>query len=209
MALVAIHTVVHIPADIRMLEIACVPAAMALRALKHLVVARICVAGCANSIRVTVIYVEPRVVEYGAGPCGGRMARVASGREPSRFVVRIGRVVVIRLVAAHACGRQRRVVVIDVAHHASHGRCGMESSKREGRVVVIKYRARPVGGAMADIAGRREAGGRVGRRIGVVVVGLMARNAGRVSSSQSVVPVHVALSAGHREVEARERKPGG
>lgn len=209
MALVAIHAVVHIPADIRMLEIVCVPAAMALRALKHRVVARIRVAGRTYSIRVTVIYVEPRVVEHGSGPCRGRMARIASGREASGFVVRIGRVVVIRLMAAHACGRQRRVVVVDVAHHASHGRRRMESSKREGRVVVIKYRTRPVRGAMADIASRREAGRRVGRRIGVVVVGLMARDAGRISSGKAVVPVHVALSAGHREVEARESKPGG
>ena len=166
-------------------------------------------AGRANPVGVAVARREVRGIESRSGPGGGCMARSARRREARRSVIRIRRAVVVGLVTADARSRQRRVVVVDVAHHASHSRCGMESSKREGRVVVIKYRTRPVGGAMADIAGRREAGGRVGRRIGVVVVGLMARNAGRVSSSQSVVPVHVALSAGHREVEARERKPGG
>ena len=206
--LVTIHAVVHISAHVRMAEIVCVSAAMTLRALEHRVVAWVRVAGRAHPVGVAVVGREVSVIERRTRPGGGGMARSARRREARRSVVRIRRAVVVGLVAADASGRQCRVVVVDVAHHTSHGRSRMEASKREGRVVVIKGRARPVRGAMADIAGRWEAGARVGRRIGVVVVGLMARNAGRVRGSQSVVPVHVALRAGHREMEARERKPG-
>jgi len=128
----------------------------------------------AHPVGVAVVRREVGVIESRSGPGGGCMARSARRREARRSVIRIRRAVVIRLVAAHACGRQRRVVVVDVAHHASHGRCGMKSSKREGRVVVIKGRARPVRGAVAHVTSRREAHLRVHRIIRIVVVGLMA-----------------------------------
>ena len=141
MALVAVHAVVHIPADVRMLEIARVPAAMAIRALEYRVVAGIGVTGRADSICVAVVDVEPGVIEHGPGPCGRRMAGVACRWEAGGLVVRIGRAVVVRLVATHARRRQRRVVVVDMAHHAGHGCSCVEASQGECRVVVIKDRA--------------------------------------------------------------------
>src|SRR5205807_1436286 len=129
-----------------------------------------------------------------SGPGGGCMARSARRREARRSVIRIRRAVVVGLVTADARSRQRRVVVVDVAHHASHSRCGMESSKREGRVVVIKGRARPVRGAVALIARSREAGLRVIWSRCALVILQVALGAG--TAGQAVVVIHVALRAG-------------
>ena len=146
-----------------MMEVGGVPAPVAARALEHRVIARIGMARGADSVGVAVARREVGVIESRPCPGRGRMARSARGREARRRVIRIRRAVVVGLVAAHARGWQRRVVVVDVAHHASNGRSRVEASEREGRVVVIKGRARPVRGAMADIACRREAGRCVGR----------------------------------------------
>ena len=56
MALVTIHAVVHIPADVRVMEIVRVPAPMATRALENGVVVRIRVAGGTNAVSVAVIH---------------------------------------------------------------------------------------------------------------------------------------------------------
>ncbi len=157
MTLVTIRAVVNVPTDIRVLEIGCVVVAMATSTLEHRVVARIRMAGGANSIRVAVIGREISVIECCSRPASRGVAGVASCRETSRLMVRIGGVVVIGLMAAHARRWQGRVVVIDVAHHTRHG-CGrVEPGKREGRVVVIERGPRPVGGAVTGIAGGREA----------------------------------------------------
>ena len=84
----------------------------------------------------------------------------------------------------------------------------MEAGEREGRVVVIEGRARPVRRAVARIAGRREAGACVRRRIGVVVIRLMARDARRIGRRQAVIAVHVASGARHRAVETGQREAG-
>jgi hypothetical protein len=63
MALVAVNAVVHIPANIRVIEIRRVVASMATRALEDQVVVRIGVANRADSIRIPVIEREEGVVE--------------------------------------------------------------------------------------------------------------------------------------------------
>lgn len=195
MTLVTIRAVVNVPTDIGVLEIGCVVVAMATSALEHRVVIRVRMAGCANSIRVAVIGREIRVIEGRPRPGGGGVAGVTSGWESGRLMVRIGGVVVIGLVTAHARRWQSRVVVIDVAHHAGHGRCRVEPRQRERGVVVIKGRARPVRGAMAGIARGRESCRCVWWRIRTVVVGLVARDAGRIGRRQTIIPVHMALRA--------------
>ena len=70
--LVAIHAVVHIAADIRVMEIGCVPAAMTIGALEDRVVALVLVAGSANPISVAMIHREECVILRGQGrryPC--------------------------------------------------------------------------------------------------------------------------------------------
>src|ERR1700756_136350 len=113
-ALVAVGAVVDIPTHIGMLEIRSIIVAVATGALEHRVVARVGVAGCANTVRVAVIRWEVRVVEGGSGPTGRGVARIASGREASRLVIGIRGPGVIRLVAAVAGRGQRRVVVVHV-----------------------------------------------------------------------------------------------
>jgi len=58
-----------------------------------------------------------RVIEGRSGPCGGVVTILASRREELwlRGVARIGRLVVVRLVASDASGGQRGVVVVHVA----------------------------------------------------------------------------------------------
>lgn len=118
MALVAIHAVVDIPTHIGVMEVGSVVVAVATSALEDRVVVRIRMAGRANSISVAVIHVEPCVIEDRARPGGRRMARGTGRGEAGRLMVRIRRAVVVGLVASHARGWQRRVVVVDVAHHA-------------------------------------------------------------------------------------------
>ena len=101
-----------------------------------------------------MIHREVRVIERRACPRCRRMAGGAGVREPGGRVIRIGRSVVIGLVATHAGCRQRRVIVV----HVATGACdrGMRSGQRERRGVVIERRAGPVRRAMANVAGRRE-----------------------------------------------------
>ena len=206
MTLVTIHAVVNVPADIGVTEVGCVIVAVATSALEHRIVTRVRMAGCANPIRVPVIGREIRVIERRSRPCRRGVASVASRRETGRFMVRIRRVVVIRLVAAHARCRQRRVIVVDMAHHAGHSGGCVEARQREGRVVVIERGSRPVSGAVTGIASRWEPGGRMRRRVRTVVIGLVARHARSIRSGQGVIPVHVALCARHRAMETCQRE---
>ena len=101
-ALVAIHAVVHVPADVRMFEIGRVVISMASGALKNGVVACIRVAGSAHAIRVAMIQIEIRVIECRSGPSGGGVARGARRWEAGGRMVRVRRPVIVRLMAAHA-----------------------------------------------------------------------------------------------------------
>ena len=179
---------------------------MAVGALEHRVVARVRMTRGADTIRVPVIGREVRVIESRSCPRRRGMASRARIRETRRRVIRIGRAVVIRLVAAHARRRQRGVVVIHVAVRAGHGR--VRPSQRERRRVVVERRSIPVRGAMAGIARRREAYLRVVgiRRRSVVL--LMARYARSIRTCQSVVTVHVTRTAGRRGVRARQGEAG-
>jgi len=58
------------------------------------------------------------VIEVDVDPVSSRMARVAGRGEPCSRVARVCRSIPIRLVAAEAGRRQRRVVVIGMALRA-------------------------------------------------------------------------------------------
>ena len=120
MALVAIDTVVDIAANIRVLEIGGIIAAVASGALEDGIVVRIDMARGAHVIRVAMGGRELcvlRVIERGAGPGGGVVAGLARGGEELllRRVTRVRGVVVVGLMAANAGCRQRSVIVVDVA----------------------------------------------------------------------------------------------
>ena len=133
MALITIHAVIYIPADVRVTEIGRVPAPMATRALENRVVVRIRVAGRAHTVSVPVGHWEPGMVERCPRPRRGVVASRAGGRKNRwcRCMNWIRGGVVVRLVAAVAGRRQSPLVVIrrGVALRALHR--GVEPGQRE------------------------------------------------------------------------------
>jgi len=118
MALVAVHAVVYIAADVPMIAIG-VGLGVAVRALEDGVVRRIGVTRRTYAICIAVIHREPRVIESRAQPTSGGVTGGTSGRESSRHVIRIVRRLVVRLVAAETVGGNRSVVVV----HMTAGAC--------------------------------------------------------------------------------------
>ena len=182
-AAVAIHAVVHVPADALVLVIGLI-FRVAIRALKDAVIAWIGVADGAHSIRSAVVGVEPGVIEGRAQPTAGAMARGTGCRKTCRNVIRIRRAAIVLRMAAVAVGRQRRVVVVYVATGA--GRARVRAGQRETRVVVIERRLRPGGRVVADVALLGETDRHVVRIIGVLKVGEVAGHARRVCQSVGI-----------------------
>lgn len=149
MALVTVHAVVHIPADVRVMEIVRVPAPMATRALENGVVVRIRVAGGTNAVSIAVIHWEPGVVKGGSEPARSRVTSRASSRENGwrRFMDGICGAIIICSVAAVAVGWQRGVIVVYMATGASH--LGVKTSERKYRCVVIELAVGPRDHVMA------------------------------------------------------------
>ena len=136
MALVTVHAVVNVTADVWMLEIIRVPAAMTTRALEHCVVARIRVARGADSIGVAVIGREVGVIEGRTCPTGRRMADSTGVGEACSNMVRIVCLLILRLVTAITVGGQGGVVVIHVTVRARDRR--VSACQRERGVVVVE-----------------------------------------------------------------------
>lgn len=143
MAVIAIDAVVDIARDMVVLEVVGVITAVATRALKDGVVIRIDVAGRAHVIRATMIRRKGcvlRVVEARSGPIRGVMAVLAGCGEELGLCRMAGvrRVVVIRLMASDASGRQRCVIAVRVAVAALPRRRFVRTGQGERGVVVIK-----------------------------------------------------------------------
>jgi hypothetical protein len=101
-ALVTVHAAVYVSTNIRMFEIGCVVISMASSALEDGIIARVRMASSAHAIRISVIRREVRVVEGGPCPRRGGVARGAGRGEAGGRMVRVGRPVIVRLMAAHA-----------------------------------------------------------------------------------------------------------
>src|SRR6266853_3739685 len=144
MTLITIHTVVYIPADAGMPEIGRGPAPMALGALEDYIVRGIRVADRTHAVGgvAAVSQGEKGETESRAGPGRGCVAGRTGCWEPGCRVSRIRCAIVICRVATDASDRQCRVVIVHVAAGTGN-RCGVKTSQRESRCVVIKYRARP------------------------------------------------------------------
>lgn len=108
-------------------------------------------------------------------------------------MARIRRVVVIGLVAADACDRQRRVVSVDVAIRALARWHGVRTGQRECRVGVIEGRVGPDRSVVAQLArggeSRRSMRGIGGARIIFLMAGVAQR------AVQRVIAVHMAIDA--------------
>ena len=120
MALVAIHTVVHIASNTLVCGIR-LGLRVAVCTGEDRVVVRIRVAGAAHTVGVAMVQREPCVIERCARPRYRGVARRARGRETRRRMVGVGRAVVVRLMAGVAIGRRSRKHVVDVAERAGYG----------------------------------------------------------------------------------------
>ena len=119
MALVAIHAVVDVSPDALVILIG-LRLGVTVGALENGVIIGICVTRRAYAVRVAVVDWKLRVlcvVERRVLPVGRVVTVLTSRREKLRLgrVSRIRRLVVIGLMAANARGRQRLIVVVDVA----------------------------------------------------------------------------------------------
>ncbi len=177
MTLITVDAVVDVARNVVVMEVRRVVISVTAGALEHGVVIGICMARRANVVRISMRSRELRVlgvVKSSPGPCRRVVAVLACRWEELglRRVARIGGVVVIRLMAADAGCRQRRVVVVHVAIGANTRRHRMRSRQRERRVVVVKGRIRPDHRVMAEFARRRESRRcmRWIRRTGVVLL---------------------------------------
>ena len=198
MALIAIHTVVDISAEVRVIEIGRVPASVALRTLENQVVCGIRMARSAHAVGIAVIHGEIGVVEHRAGPGRCRVAGCTSCREPGCRVSRIRCGVVSCRVAPVAIDRQRRIVVVHVAARAGNRR-GVKTSQWESSRVVIENRTGPGCRAVASLASLGEPDLHVVRSCRGRVFSQVARNAG--CHGDAVVVVDVAASASNRSVK--------
>ena len=123
------------------------------------------------------------------------MAVLARRREELLLhcMARIGRVVVVGLMAADACDGQRCVVGVDVAIAAQPGRHSVRSRKRESGVFVIEDGVCPDGRVMTDVTCRRESRRLMRWIIRTSIVLLVTRVAER--AVQRVVVVDVTIRA--------------
>jgi len=141
MALVAIHAVVHVPIHALMVLVR-IGLSVAIRALKHGIVARVCVAGRTDSGGSAVPHIEPGMVEDRACPPGDHLvARLARCGKARRDVIRIVRTLVFHSVTGIAVGRKRSVVVIHMA--ACTHDLYVCSHQWKGRVVMVERRGLP------------------------------------------------------------------
>ena len=114
-------------------------------------------------------------------------------------MIRAGGLLVIRQVARYAGCRQGRVLVVDVANRA--GDCRVLARQRKLCRVVIKGRSQPLRRVVAGLASLRETSGDVVRRIRLLEIWQVTRDAsGRQSG---VLVVDVARRAGDRRMLAR------
>ena len=203
MALVAIHAVVYITANVAMIAIR-VRLGVAVRALEDAIVGRIRVTRRADSVCVAVIDVEPGVIESGAQPTRGGVASSARGRESRRRVIRIVRGLVFRLMTTKAIGRHRGVVVVHVTACTRHGR--VLSRQGEAGVVVVETCGTPGCRTVAYLALLREAGRNVAGIVCALEIFQMAADTSR--NSNVVVGVRVTLAALQTRVSARKRPSG-
>lgn len=190
MALVAVHAVVYIAADVPMIAIG-VGLGVAIRALEDGVVRRFGMTRRTYAIRIAVIHREPRVIKSCAKPTGGCVTGGASGRESGRYVIGIIRCLIVSFVAAETVGGDCRVVVVHVTACAGD-RC-VSTGQREACVVVIETCRAPRRRAVTDFALLRETRGNMVRVVRSLEIIEVAANAGRIGNV--VVPVGMALAA--------------
>jgi len=155
-----------------------------------------------------------RMIKNCSCPSRGRMAGVASLREPRLHVIGARRGLIVGQVAGHTCRHCNAVVAVDVAARAWN-RCGVKTSQRETGCIMIKGSRRPGCDRMARCTLRRrnwKSGRDVVRhvpanRCGALVSRLVAPIT--IRRSKGEVVVYMASGAGRRRVRSDQGKPRG
>ena len=150
------------------------------------------------------------MIERGICPNSSVVAEFAGRRESGRRVRRIGCTRVIFLMARIARRAVERIVAVDVAIGAQARRNRMRASQREACGRVVKRGVGPETGVVTAFASGRECGCDViHRRLRIIVIRLMARDAGGGGQVVIVVDVTIRTCPRRNGVTAREREPGG
>ena len=133
------------------------------------------------------------------------MAHLAGLCESASHVTWIGGVLVIGQVAGNATRIRQVVVVVDVAVGALPRRHRVQASQRESCRLVVKLSVGPLHGIVALLAGRGEATVRY-RCGGVIVVRLMAADAGRAGDVVVIVDMAIAALPRRNTVRPGQRE---
>jgi len=115
------------------------------------------------------------VVKSRTRPLGSAVASLTGLRESRGHVAGVRRRLIFRKMAGDAGGRQRRVLIVDVARGAGNG--SVLARQRELRRAVIERRPGPLGRVVAQGAILREARGHVIGAGGCLVIRQVARYA--------------------------------
>ncbi len=132
------------------------------------------------------------------------MARLTIRREARSGMAWIVGVVVVPLMTADTCHRCPGIYAVDMAR--STRRRDMGSRQREARCTMVESRWLPRRRCVAEGTIHRERRLCVLRRNHIVIVGQVT--AGTLQSETLVMPVDVALIAGHSQMCACQRKLG-
>ena len=131
------------------------------------------------------------------------MTGVAGLREVRCHVVRIRSAVEVREVAGHAGGAGQAVVIADVAVGAQPRRDRVQTGQSEARGRVVEHAIGPQHHVVAVLARGRESRRQVRHRGGrIVVIGLVAGDAGRVRNRVIVADVAIGANARRHRVRA-------
>ena len=203
MTLITIDAVVDITANALVPRVG-IGLGVAVGTSKGRVIVRVRVAGRAHAIRPPVVHREVGVIEVRRDPRRGVVAGGAGSGEARGHVVRIRGSVVVDLMARIAVGRQRGVVIVDVAACARNRHMGARQGK--GGVVVIEACRNPRGCAVADLTLLREPGSDVVGVRRTLEILEMAAYTGR--ASQVVIVIDMALRTLQRRMGASQREAG-
>ena len=183
----------------------CLRVRMAVDASEHLVVGRVRMAISATRPDLVMragVNRELAMRESGAGPCCRCVAVRAGGRKSGRRVVRVVGGRVFGLMARVAVRRRARKDVVHMA--ACAGRVDVRAGERELGGAVIECGRRPGCSGVAHLAGLGKSRGRMGRIVGSVEVGQVARDASRGQGGE--LTIGVAGRTGQWNVGAHQRK---
>jgi len=139
-----------------------------------------------------------RVVELRAQPLHGRMANGTVGRKTGGDVIRIGRLLKSAEMARITILRRARIFPGNMTTAAA--RVDVRARERKCSEAVVKRRGNPRRGGVAGGARLRQAGRRMIRIGGAVVVAEMAGDATGVETG--IFSADVARRAGLRDVRA-------